>query len=326
AVSTSITLLENVLSATKHLRKAQGLPNDLFYVLVRHEDELDSIKTILKRLKKKDIPNLHTTNLCIELLGMQQILLSLAALLKESNPGSKTKIGRLAHQLPKGSIDEQKLSSIMEELAQVKASILRCILVAENKVIRNMDRQIVADTAKIERIASIPQKQLEQPEDYKELRIAHCKLYLFSSSTLLTTTVDGTVSPTETDLQSLSSSSEDSDSEPDTFVEPDTEVPALDISIRVERIIHNNKARDQSCQVNCPVGDDIWKDLEGRLEIRDNVSKHQATQFNYAIPLASAKVLMGCQGKNMKAVTTPWWKRRGSTRRMYGYDDSSGDN
>jgi hypothetical protein len=63
-------------------------------------------------------------------------------------------------------------------------------------------------------------------------------------------------------------------------------------------------AQHQSCQINGPVGEDIWKDL-GRLEIRDNIAKDQAAQFNYAISLNALKAVMELHGKNMKAVSTP---------------------
>lgn len=172
AVSASINLLESALQAIKYLRKAHRRQKDLVYVLIRHEDELDSIKTILEQLNKKENVDLHTTSLGLELVRMQQIQRKLAALLKELDPGSKTKINQLARQLLEGSADEKKLSSIMEELAQVKASIIICIQMANVGVMRNMNKQIVADAAKIERIDSNLQKQLEHLEDYEGLHIA----------------------------------------------------------------------------------------------------------------------------------------------------------
>jgi hypothetical protein len=172
AVSACTNLLENAISAIKCLRKAQRRQKDLVCVLIRHEDELDSIKTILQQLDKKENSDLHTASLGVELARMQQIQHNLAALLKELNPGSKTKINQFARQLFEGSTDEKKLSSIMEELAQIKASILLCIQMANVGVMRNMNKQIVADAAKIERIDSNLQKQLEQLDEYEGLRIA----------------------------------------------------------------------------------------------------------------------------------------------------------
>jgi hypothetical protein len=172
AVSACTNLLENALSAIKCLRKAQRRQKDLVCVLIRHEDELDSIKTILQQLDKKENSDLHTASLGVELARMQQIQHNLAALLKELNPESKTKINQFARQLFEGSTDEKKLSSIMEELAQIKASILLCIQMANVGVLRNMNKQIVADAAKIERIDSNLQKQLEQLDEFEGLRIA----------------------------------------------------------------------------------------------------------------------------------------------------------
>jgi hypothetical protein len=139
---------------------------------VRHEDELDSIKTVLQQLNKKENADLHTASLGAELVRMQQVQHRLAAHLKELDPGSRTKINQLAHQLLEGSADEKKLSSIMDELAQIKASMLLCIQMANVGVMRDMNKQIVADAVKIERIDSNLQKHLEQLDDYEGLRIA----------------------------------------------------------------------------------------------------------------------------------------------------------
>jgi hypothetical protein len=80
-------------------------------------------------------------------------------------------------------------------------------------------------------------------------------------------------------------------------------------------------AMHQSCQINCPVGEDIWKDLKGRLVIRDNVSKHQAAQFNYPITIDSILAVMRAQGENMKAMSAPKRrKRRDSAQEKEGND------
>jgi dGTP triphosphohydrolase len=155
----------------KCLRKAQKRQKDLVCVLIRHEDELDSIKTILQQLDKKENSDLHTASLGAELSRMQQVQHQLAALLKELDPGSKTKINQFARQLFEGSQDEKNLSSIMNELAHIKASILLCIQMANVGVMRDMNKQIVADAAKIERIDSNLQKHLEQLDGFEGLRI-----------------------------------------------------------------------------------------------------------------------------------------------------------
>ncbi|KAF2004053.1 hypothetical protein P154DRAFT_459751 [Amniculicola lignicola CBS 123094] len=321
AVSASTNLLENALSVIKCLRKAQRRQKDLVYVLIRHEDELDSIKSILQQLDKKENSDLHTASLGAELARMQQVQHKLAALLKELDPGSKTKINQFARQLLEGSADEKNLSSIMDELAQIKASILLCIQMANVGVMRDMNRQIVADAAKIERIDSNLQKQLEQLDNYEGLRIAQLIKGRRPS-------IDGTVPLTQADLQCLSSSGDNSDSASDTLFDSDseTDAPTFDIPAKIERIILRNMALHQSCQINCPVGEDIWKGLAGRLEIRDNVAKNQAAQFNYAISLDALKAVMEAHGKNMKAVSMPQRrKRRDSVQKTEGNDSSGED-
>jgi hypothetical protein len=128
--------------------------------------------TILQQLNKPEHSDLHTASLGVEITRLQLVQHDLAALLKELDPGSKTKINQFARQLLEGSADEKKLSSIMDELAQIKVSILLCIQMANVGVMRDMNKQIVVDAAKIERIDLNLQKQLEQLDDYEGLRIA----------------------------------------------------------------------------------------------------------------------------------------------------------
>ncbi|UPX16444.1 uncharacterized protein EKO05_0006843 [Ascochyta rabiei] len=289
AVSASSNLLENALSLIKILRRAQRRQQGLVDLLILHEDELDSIKTILQQLEKKENSDLHTASLGAELVRMQQVQHRLAALLKELDPGSKGRINQFARQLLAGSAEEERLSSIMAELAQVKTSILLCIQMSNVGVMRDMNRQIVADAAKIERIDSNLQKQLEQLDDYKGLRIARLIKGRRASA-------NGTVPLTQADLKSLSTSSDYSGS---AF---EANAPSFDIPPQLERIIFGNMARDQSCQINIPVGEDIWKDLNGRLEIRDNIAQDQAAQFNYPISLEALKLTLGAHGENIKAV------------------------
>lgn len=101
-------------------------------------------------------------------------------------------------------------------------------------------------------------------------------------------------------------------------------MPSHELPAKIERIILRNMALHQSCQINGPVEEDLWKDLEGRLEIRDNVSKNQAAQFNYAISLEALKAVIEAHGKNMKAVSAPRRRWRGSSRKTYD-DNTSGD-
>ncbi|KAF2657477.1 hypothetical protein K491DRAFT_327918 [Lophiostoma macrostomum CBS 122681] len=320
AVSASTSLLENALSVIKSIRKAQRRQKNLVYVLIRHEDELDSIKSILQQLDEKENSDLHTASLGAELARMQQIQHKLAALLKDLDPGSRAKINQFARQLLEGSADEKKLSSIMDELAQIKASILLCIQMANVGVMRDMNRQIVADAAKIERIDSNLQKQLEQLDEYEGLRIARLIKGRRPS-------IDGTVPLTQADLLSLSSSSDNSDCGCDTLVDSDsdTDAPSFEIPVKIERIILRNMALHQSCQINCPVGEDIWKDLKGRLEIRDNVAKDQAAQFNYAISLDALRVVMEAHGNNIKAMAAPRRRKRRDSAQEKDGDGSSGE-
>lgn len=74
------------------------------------------------------------------------------------------------------------------------------------------------------------------------------------------------------------------------------------------------------------MGEDIWKDLDGRVVIQDNVAQDQAAQFNYPISLEALKVVMGAHGNNMKAMSAlRRRKRRDSAQEKDGDDTSSGE-
>lgn len=293
AVSASTNLLENALSIIKCLRKAHNRQRGLADLLLRHQDELESIQTILRELAKEEFSDLHTASLGTELARMQQVQHNLAALLKQLDPGSKTMVNQFARQLVQGSADEKKLSSMMEELVQIKASLVLCIQMANVGVMRDINKQIVADAAKIERIDSNLQRQLDQLDEFTGLRIARLIKGRRPS-------VDGTVPLSTADLQSLSSSDDDSDCGSETAVDSDSDTekttPSHSIPVRLERIVLNNMAENQALQLNAPVGRDMWKSLAGRIEIRDNVAKDDATQVNYATDLETLLKLMEARG------------------------------
>jgi len=311
AISASTNLLEHALSIIKCLRKAQNRQKELVCLLRGHEDELESIKTILRLLQKKENTDLHTASLGKELDRMKQVQDDLAALLKDLDPTSKTKINQFLRQLLDGAADEKKLSNIMNELAQVKASILLCIQMANVGVMRDINRQIVADAAKIERIDSNLRKKLAELDDYDGLRIARLIKGRRPSS-------NGHVPLTQADIRSLSPSSDGTDSASETLIDSDSDAdaPCFDIPAERELIIKDNMSQDQSYQINAPIVEqDFWKDFKGRLVIMNNVSKDQSAQFNHPNTLTAVKVVLDAHAKNMEAIFAPQKQRRGRTRK-----------
>lgn len=322
AISAGSNLFENALSVVRCLRETQRRLKDLDLLLKRHEDELDSIEIILKQLGDEDNSDFHSDGLIAQLVRLQKLHRKLAALLEKLDPGSTPKFNQFARQLLVGAENERKLNSLMDELAQIKTSMILCIQLTIVGVTRESNKQVLVDASKIERIDSNLRQHLAQLKIYKGLRIAE----LIKGRTR---SVDGKVPITEADLQSLYSASDASDSGSDTLVESDlrsdTDVSSFSVPLKLERSIFGNVALHQSFQINCPVGEDVSKHI-ARLEIRDNVSKNQAAQFNHPISIEAMTAGLTAHGNNMRGMSAPQTrkkKRRDSSREQYG-DDGSG--
>ena len=120
-----------------------------------------------------------------------------------------------------------------------------------------------------------------------------------NGNTLLTSEDDGTVPLTPADLKSLSSE-DDSDGSTDGTLVDDDEAPLSIASVKTERIILRNMARDQALQVNAALGEDIWKHMT-RLVIEDNVAENQAVQFNHGTSLEAMGFALDRQDRRIAA-------------------------
>lgn len=112
---------------------------------------------------------MQTANVASELVRLKEVQCKLVKLLEELDPKSKGKVNQLARQLTQGSSDEKKLAVIMDELGHVKSMLLLRIQVANVGVMRNMEKQLVANAEVIERI---DQFLKEEVGDCEGLRIA----------------------------------------------------------------------------------------------------------------------------------------------------------
>lgn len=167
AIQASSQLIEQTFAIFSHIKRAYKRQRELVVVIERHEDELNSVETVLDVLKNET--DLQTASVATELGRLKAVQDRLDRLLTKLDPKPRGKVAQFTHQLIKGDTDEKKLHAIMDDLGHVKTSILLCIQVANVGVIRNMEKQLVADAVKIERIDS---RLREALEDYEGLRIA----------------------------------------------------------------------------------------------------------------------------------------------------------
>ena len=99
----------------------------------------------------------------------------------------------------------------------------------------------------------------------------------------LTMVDDGTVPLTLAELKALNNEGKgDSEESGDETLVDDSETSPQDFSVKTERIITRNIARNQALQINAALEEDLWKNVN-RLKIHDNVAEDQSLQVNYAM-------------------------------------------
>lgn len=140
---------------------------NLLEVLNQHESELRSVKTIIGIIEDEE--ELQTDAVAIELARVKDVQTKLKDVLMALDPQKKGKMNQIARQLVQGSADEKRLSGIMNELGAVKATLLLRIQVAQVGVMRNMQKELVANAEVIQRI---DESLREQVSNCEGLRIA----------------------------------------------------------------------------------------------------------------------------------------------------------
>lgn len=161
------SLFEQAFRILRRLRTAYERQKNLVDVLNRHEVELKSVKTIIGIIEDED--ELQTDAVGMELARVKDVQTKLKDLLVSLDPNTKGRINQIARQFVQGSADEKKLTVIMNELGTVKQNLLVRIQVAQVGVIRNMQKELVANAEVIRRIDETLREQVSNCEG---LRIA----------------------------------------------------------------------------------------------------------------------------------------------------------
>jgi hypothetical protein len=295
--------VEQAFRVLSRLRKAHERQKALVDVLHRHENELNSVKTIIGIIDDEE--ELQTPTVATELYRLKDVQCKLVKLLETLDPKPRGRVNQLARQFAHGSADERKLCVVMDELSHVKATLLLRIQVANVGVMRTMEKQLVANAEVIQRI---DQFLREEVGNCKGLRIAQLlkgrrpsskRRPIIISKASLTTVDDGTVPLTQADLESLTSEDSGEDSGDETLVD-DSESSLRNASDTTERIILRNTALQQALQINAALGEDIWKHMS-RLVVKDNRADGQTVQLNHAITLEAFTLAMDRQDMKIAA-------------------------
>lgn len=167
-VQNTTSLIEQSFRILGRLRTAYIRQQNIPDVLLRHENELKSVKTIIGIIEDEE--ELQIDTVTDELIRVKEVQTKLKELLVSLDPPkTRGKFNQIARQLVQGSTDERKLSAIMADLGNVKATLLVCIQVAQVGVLRTMKKEFVADAEVIQRIH---EGLKEKVDNCKGLRIA----------------------------------------------------------------------------------------------------------------------------------------------------------
>ena len=169
AVQATTQLVEQAFRVLSRLRKAHERQKALVEVLRRHESELTSVKTIIGIIDDEDA--LQTATVGTELYRLQEVQGKLVKLLEAIDPKPRGKVNQFARQLAHGSTDEKKLCALMDELGHVKAMLLLRIQVAHVGVMRNMEKQFVANAEVIQRIDQFLREEVGNCEGLRIARL-----------------------------------------------------------------------------------------------------------------------------------------------------------
>lgn len=162
------SLFEQAFRILRRLRTAYERQKNLVDVLTRHENELNSVKTIIGIIEDEE--ELQIDAVAEELVRVKDVQTKLKDHLKSLDPPkTRGKVNQIALQFVQGSADERKLNAIMNELVHVKAMLLLRIQVAQVGVMRNMQKELVVNAEVIQRIDEYLR---EQVSNCKGLRIA----------------------------------------------------------------------------------------------------------------------------------------------------------
>lgn len=134
ALQNTTALSEQAFRIFRRLRAANEGQIYLISVFTHHEIELQSIKHLVGIVE--DETELHVDSVANELVRLVGALTKLRDLLIGLDPRRNSKKNEFARQFVQGSADEKQLATIMNELAHVKAMLLKRIQLAHIGVTR----------------------------------------------------------------------------------------------------------------------------------------------------------------------------------------------
>ncbi|KAL2073856.1 hypothetical protein VTL71DRAFT_11182 [Oculimacula yallundae] len=263
-------LLEVAFRLIARTKKAYDRQSNLIGVLHRHSAEIESVKTIVEIILDEDV--LQTALVALELENMGAVTKTLVQYLRDLNPGSKSQVRQIAHQLMHGTKEEEKLAGIMADFSRTKFNLSLRVQLANVGLTQVVHDTIIANVEVVNRIDRLLGEITGQAHGLK----------------LASLIKDG--QPKGRNLVAISkfelaSTGWEGMEEFDTDITFDNE--------GMDRIIAGNTAQDSAVQLLGPVGRDMWEDI--RVRIEDNKASGHAAQFVYPTDFATFKYLLDHQ-------------------------------
>jgi hypothetical protein len=278
-ISAATGLLEQSIKLFRHVRETQQRIADLPGIIEEYTAAVQTSKTIVDLVQRE--PSLASPSVGTAIRGIANTTTSLNAHLSELQvllDGSSAR--RFTHELFSGSDEQRQLQAIVDTLIRYKVDLIVGIGLVNVGLVHGYGNAVRVNTAAVEEL-NVRIKGILG--DVGSLRIA--KIIEGRPRD-----ANGTVPLTTEDIAKIG------DVKDGRLVSEETVLPG---SGRKIRCIENNIGLKGSLQLNTPVGNDIWINMDV-IRVENNIADVGAAQYNYPISshdfLESLKLMRQSQG------------------------------
>ncbi|CAD6455816.1 5e77a018-5156-4f60-b40b-2159ab023bf8 [Sclerotinia trifoliorum] len=276
AVSAASGLLESAISIIERLHKAYGDMKAFEEVFESRVIEIQGILTIIELVKNES--NLRTAAVLSEIENIRKITEKLVEHLESTMPGEKSQARRFAHQIAKGSKDQERLAKLMERLDRAKSNLGLSLHVANVGVTHGVGDDLAINTDILNRVDQLLRNIFG---DEGGLRIAELVKNQHPQN-------DGFVHIKGEDLSRITTSGDDLGGN------------SKDAGWLSRRITLNNVTREQALQINGPIGEKGWREEVSHLEIRNNEASGSSIQINHAVSEEAFYAMLANRDRNKR--------------------------
>jgi len=276
AVGAVVGLLETAARAVKRLRKAHERQRNLVETLDKHCLAIGNVNDIVRTVA--DQRELQTSPVLGELKRLHALAEKLVKCLQELGPGQKGKARQLAHQLVRGSRDEETLADIMKDLDRAKASLTLHLQLASAGLTRSVHDTVLTSAGTIDRVDELLTKLFRESYGLKidglPRDVTRHGSYRFLSPFCAESDRPDTERLTDDGAITIVNTGSVFPCDPGT---DDKDSATLVSRETAGRVIAGNSAQDTAVQIVGPVGEDVWEDAY--ILIENNTASGASVQI-----------------------------------------------